>query len=90
MYYKLFNKYYNISLGYGLIHSIYHVINYKPTDNKQKLYFDDTVSIIYYTAASPFKFPLYLYEDIRNTEIYLRKLNEGDYSKTYIKTINDF
>ena len=74
MYYSIFSKYCNISLGYGLIHSIYHVCNYKPKDNKPTLFIDKSFWILGYTLLSPSRFPIYLYEDMRNTEIYLKKL----------------
>ena len=79
-------KYTGISFGYGLIHSIYHVYNYKHVDNKISIITDKTLWILGYTSTSLLNFPLFLYEDIRNTEIYLRKLNKDDH-KSFWKTI---
>ena len=79
----LFSKYFGISMSYGFIHSIYHVCNYKPLDNKPILFIDKSFSILGYTCASIFSFPMYLYEDMRNTEIYLKNLNKNDYQPSW-------
>ena len=84
----LFSKYIGLSMSYGFIHSIYHVFNYKPLDNKPILTIDKSIWILGYTSLSILHFPLYLYEDIRNTEIYLKKLDKNDY-KSFVKTIDD-